>query len=73
MPNPVRKGLNLAKELEFHFIQTDRSTVRSAKFKRKLKNCLAPYRELFGATTENQTEDEPSEKDILLTYLLNWP
>ncbi|GFQ79082.1 hypothetical protein TNCT_562611 [Trichonephila clavata] len=36
----VKKGLNLAKELELHFIRTDHSTVRSAK----LRNCLAPYR-----------------------------
>ncbi|GFR30532.1 hypothetical protein TNCT_245461 [Trichonephila clavata] len=38
----VKKGLNLAKELELHFIQTDHSTVSSAKFKRELRNCLAP-------------------------------
>ncbi|KAF8789776.1 Tigger transposable element-derived protein 1 like protein [Argiope bruennichi] len=43
----VKKGLNLAKELELHFIQTDHSTVRSAKFKRELRNCLAPYREVL--------------------------
>ncbi|GFQ97926.1 tigger transposable element-derived protein 1 [Trichonephila clavata] len=35
----AKKGLNLAKELELHFIQTDHSTVRSAKFKRELRNC----------------------------------
>lgn len=66
----VKKGLNLAKELELHFIQTDQSTVRSAKFKRELRNCLAPYREVLvelekEATIENQCEDEPSEEDIL--------
>lgn len=66
----VKKGLNLAKELELHFIQTDHSTVRSAKFKRELRNCLAPYREVLvelekKATIENQCEDEPSEEDIL--------
>lgn len=48
MPNvdlqDVKKGLNLAEELELHFIQTDHSTVRSATFKRELRNCLAPYR-----------------------------
>ncbi|GFT74795.1 tigger transposable element-derived protein 1 [Nephila pilipes] len=43
----VKKMLNLAKELELHFIQTDHSTVRSAKFKRELRNCLAPYREVL--------------------------
>ena len=37
----VKKGQNLAKELKLHFIQTDHSTVRSAKFKRELRNCLA--------------------------------
>lgn len=65
----VRKGLNLAKELELHFIQTDRSTVRSAKFKREFRNCLAPYREVLvelekKAQIENQREDKPSEEDI---------
>ncbi|CAK9810812.1 Tigger transposable element-derived protein 1 [Anthophora plagiata] len=65
----VKKGLNLAKELELHFIQTDHSTVRSAKFKRELRNCLAPYREVLvelekKATIENQCEDKPSEEDI---------
>lgn len=56
-----------AKELELHFIQTDHSTVRSAKFKRELRNCLAPYREVLEkkATIENQCEDEPNEEDIL--------
>ena len=43
----VKKGLNLAKELKLHFIQTDPSTVRSAKFKRELRNCLACYREIL--------------------------
>ncbi|GFR18153.1 tigger transposable element-derived protein 1 [Trichonephila clavata] len=66
----VKKGLNLAKEFELHFIQTDHSTVRSAKFKRELRKCLAPYREVLvelekKATIENQCEDEPSEEDIL--------
>ncbi|GFQ85656.1 tigger transposable element-derived protein 1 [Trichonephila clavata] len=40
----VKKGLNLAKEFELHFIQTDHSTVRSAKFKKELRNCLALYK-----------------------------
>ncbi|CAK9796364.1 hypothetical protein ANTQUA_LOCUS757 [Anthophora quadrimaculata] len=66
----VKKELNLVKELELHFIETDRSTVRSAKFKRELRNCLAPYREVLvelekKATIENQCEDKPSEEDIL--------
>ncbi|KAI4478905.1 hypothetical protein M0802_014483 [Mischocyttarus mexicanus] len=66
----VKRGLNLAKKLELHFIQTDQSTVRSAKFKRELRNCLAPYREVLvelekEAIIENQCEDEPSEEDIL--------
>ncbi|GFQ88497.1 tigger transposable element-derived protein 1 [Trichonephila clavata] len=66
----VKKGLNLAKELELHFIQTDHPTVRRAKFKRELRNCLAFYREVSvelekKATIENQWEDEPSEEDIL--------
>lgn len=65
----VKKGLNLAKELEIHFIQTDRSTVRSAKFKRELRNCLAPYREVLvelekKTQIENQHEDESKEEDI---------
>lgn len=65
----VKKGLNLAKELEIHFIQTDRSTVRSAKFKRELRNCLALYREGLvelekKTQIENQHEDESKEEDI---------
>ncbi|GFT65965.1 hypothetical protein NPIL_578541 [Nephila pilipes] len=43
----VKKRLNLAKELELHFIQTGHSTVRSAKFKRELRNCSVPYREVL--------------------------
>ena len=35
----VKKGLNLGKELEVHFTQTDPSTVRNAKFKREFRNC----------------------------------
>ncbi|XP_063994254.1 tigger transposable element-derived protein 1-like [Diachasmimorpha longicaudata] len=66
----VKKGLNLAKELELHFIETDHSTVRSAKFKRELRICLAPSREILvelekKATIQNQCEDQPSEEDIL--------
>ncbi|GFQ75103.1 hypothetical protein TNCT_406441 [Trichonephila clavata] len=49
---------------------SNHSTVRSANFKRELRNCLAPYREVLvelekKATIENQCEDEPSEEDIL--------
>ncbi|GFU75444.1 tigger transposable element-derived protein 1 [Trichonephila clavipes] len=66
----VKKGLNLVKELELHFIQVDHSMVRSAKFKRELRNCLAPYREVLmelekKATIKNQCEDEPSEENVL--------
>ncbi|GFQ86034.1 hypothetical protein TNCT_294021 [Trichonephila clavata] len=66
----VKKGLSMAKELELHFIQTDHPTVRRAKFKRELRNCLASFREVSvelekKATIENQCEDEPSEEDIL--------
>jgi hypothetical protein len=66
----VKKGLNLAKELELHFIQADSSTVRSAKFKRELRNCLAPYREVLvdlekKATIENQCGEGPSGEGIL--------
>uniref|UniRef100_A0AAF5I336 DDE-1 domain-containing protein n=1 Tax=Strongyloides stercoralis TaxID=6248 RepID=A0AAF5I336_STRER len=38
----VKKGLNLVKKLELHFIHIDHSTVQSSKFKRELRNCLAP-------------------------------
>jgi hypothetical protein len=66
----VKIGLNLAKELELHFIQAVRSTVRSTKFKRELRNCLAPYKEVLvelkkKATIENQCGDGPSEEGIL--------
>ena len=65
----VKKGLNLGKELELHFTQTDPSTVCSTKFKRELRNCLALYREVLielqkKATFENQDEDLQSDKDI---------
>lgn len=44
-------------ELELHIAQTDRSMACSAKFERKLKNCLE-------ATIQNQDEDLSSEEDI---------
>ncbi|XP_023231118.1 tigger transposable element-derived protein 1-like isoform X1 [Centruroides sculpturatus] len=42
----LNEGLELAKSLEEHFTNNDPSTKRSEKFKRKLKECLAPYHEL---------------------------
>uniref|UniRef100_A0A1B0BQY3 Uncharacterized protein n=1 Tax=Glossina palpalis gambiensis TaxID=67801 RepID=A0A1B0BQY3_9MUSC len=51
MPNlnlhDVNNGLSLAKELEFHFTQADRSMVRRANFKKDFKSSLAPYREVL--------------------------
>ncbi|GFQ84146.1 hypothetical protein TNCT_705631 [Trichonephila clavata] len=58
----VKKRPNLAKELEPHFIQTDHSTVRSAKFKRELRNCLAPYREILVELEKKKLQSKTNVK-----------
>lgn len=71
--NDVQKGIDLAKQLEFYFIEKDPSVVRSGKFKRELQSCLAPYREvlaqlqskntLVSATNSARFEDEDIQSD----------
>lgn len=40
-------GLKLGEDLENLFSQRDHLLIRSSKFVRELKNCLAPYREVL--------------------------
>ncbi|XP_017754456.1 PREDICTED: tigger transposable element-derived protein 1-like [Eufriesea mexicana] len=66
----VKRGLDLAKELEGCLTRNDPSTTRGAKFKREFQNCLAPYKEVLEelqnkATFENREENLQSEKDFL--------
>ncbi|XP_047143013.1 tigger transposable element-derived protein 1 [Hydra vulgaris] len=67
----LKKGLDLAEELEFQLTQNDPSTIRSEKFKREFQNCLAPYKEVLKElqnkiTFENQGENFQSEEDYQL-------
>jgi len=43
----VKKGLDLAAQLELHFLNEDPSTERSTKFMRELQKCLVPYNEIY--------------------------
>ncbi|XP_055383517.1 tigger transposable element-derived protein 1-like [Condylostylus longicornis] len=43
----VQKGIALANDLENHFVNKDSSAVRCGKFKRDLRSCLGPYREVL--------------------------
>ncbi|XP_015174434.1 PREDICTED: uncharacterized protein LOC107065344 [Polistes dominula] len=43
----VKKGLDLAKQLKTFFMENDHSIERRNKFKRELKKCLTPYKELY--------------------------
>lgn len=72
----VKKGLDLAKQLELYFLTEDPSTERSTKFKRELHKCLAPYNEIykdlstkskqskitdFGQKVQNRSQDNAEE------------
>ncbi|XP_017789770.1 PREDICTED: tigger transposable element-derived protein 1-like [Habropoda laboriosa] len=39
----IEKGINLAEQLEFHFVSTDTCVERSRRFSEGLQKCLAPY------------------------------
>ncbi|CAK9822349.1 Tigger transposable element-derived protein 1 [Anthophora retusa] len=43
----ILEGINLAEQLEFHFLSTDPSGERSARFRRELHKCLTPYYEIY--------------------------
>ncbi|XP_017891414.1 tigger transposable element-derived protein 1-like [Ceratina calcarata] len=53
----LKEGLSLAENLESFFLNADPSTERSRKFKMELRNCLAPYREIYNdlVRTSNQS------------------
>ncbi len=49
-------GLQLASELENHFLVHDPDVERSTKFKRDLSSCMARYQELYNDLTKTKTQ-----------------
>lgn len=52
----IKKGLQLASELENHFLTHDPDVERSTQFKRDLSSCIARYQELYNGLTKTATQ-----------------
>lgn len=52
----IQNGLNIAMELENHFLNFDPNTERSARFQRQLNEAVECYRELYEEVKEKKTQ-----------------